>query len=186
MSLVRVMLDLETMSTADNAAIVQIAAVAFSGSPPLEFNTYIDPEDSKKYGEVSSETMDWWNGQDPVIRNKVFGGKATLESALISFENFLREVSNHDLKNLRIYCRGPEFDWVILRNAYHTCLGHFPFHYQSPQSSRTVDDIADSLGVEIPKVQTHEKHNALADCYAQLKSWDYVKEYILANTFLQI
>ena len=63
---IHISLDLETMSTESDAAIVQIGATVV-GSPET-FNVYIDPKSSESIGaHVDAGTMQWWNKQDPEL-----------------------------------------------------------------------------------------------------------------------
>lgn len=169
-NIIRIALDLETMSLEDNAAIVQIGAYVFDGPDTGAnydkcFSIYINPESSEKAGlHVDNSTMAWWDKQDPTVRNKVFGGKESIEDALDLFTHWCENVASGDLTRLRFYCRGPEFDWVVLRNAYYKVQGKFPFSYKSPNSFRTIDDIIKHIDLYQPvPVKEYLKHDALAD-----------------------
>lgn len=178
--IIRIALDLETMSLEDNAAIVQIGAYVFDGPDQGGgFNSYVNPESSEKAGlHVDVGTMAWWGTQDKAVRDKVFGGVDSIAASLEMFEDWCKEKSKGNLSNIRFYCRGPEFDWVILRNAYYKVLGRFPFHYRSPNSFRTIDDMIDVLkGTwEFDSPVDNSKHDALADAI-----WDGQRAAYLFN-----
>jgi hypothetical protein len=181
---IRVMIDLETMSLEPNAAIVQIGGYVFQGeldSTNTHFDVYIKPESSERTGlHVDKDTMAWWDTQDALVRSGVFGGTYNIDEALIAFLDWCQHISHGDLKRLQVYCRGPEFDWVVLKNACEKVLGQWPLSYKSPQSSRTLDDIAAYVGMKVPEFDNAQIHNAHADAYYQGRKAVYILTH-LAN-----
>lgn len=162
---IRIMLDLETMSLEDNAAIVQIGACSMNGHN--KFCVYIKPESSERAGlHVDKQTMEWWDKQDATVRARVFGGTYELEEALSMFSLWVKDQCAGDLTRLRMYANGPEFDWVILKNSFLRVFGSWPFSHRAPQSLRTLRDIADMLGMQVPK-GSDNSHDALYDALNQ-------------------
>ena len=79
---IHISFDLETLSLESNAAIVQIGAVQVGSSK--EFNSYINPRSAEYLGgHVDVGTINWWDRQDPQIRNTVFGGITDIREALL-------------------------------------------------------------------------------------------------------
>lgn len=168
---IRVMLDLETMSLEPNAAIVQIGGYVFDGAlggTDEHLDIYIKPEAAERAGlHVDKDTMAWWDKQDATLRARVFSGVDDIAYGLETFLDWCNHISGGDISRLRIYCRGPEFDWVILKNACLKVLGHWPLSYKSPQSDRTLDDVAEYMEVKVPEFENPHKHDAHADAFWQ-------------------
>lgn len=144
---VHVVLDWETMSTAHNAAPVQLAAVVARPSGYVNFNEYIDPKSSEAHGlHVDPETMKWWDKQDPALRARVFGGTKSLKEVLISFMSYLRSLcfdykkGEDDWSRIFLWGNGVEFDVQLLREAYEKVL--MPLSYDTlPVSFRNFDHV---------------------------------------------
>ncbi len=147
---IHVVLDWETMSTAHNAAPVQLAARvigdSISGSP--EFNEYIDPKSSEAAGlHVSVETMQWWDKQDPTVRRVVFGGTKSIEEVLIQFMGWLENLTRYaghahatgeyDWSRIYLWGNGVEFDVSLLRDVHEEVIPHIKF----PVSFRNFDHV---------------------------------------------
>lgn len=155
---IHISLDLETLSTASNAAIVQIGAVTLHGE---EFCEYIDPKSAERAGlDVSTETIQWWNTQDPAVRNKVMGGTTSLITALGNFDHWCRSLGTPQ-DQIYLWSYGADFDLPILRNAYE-CFTEYPFNYRNHRCLRT---LSATLGLNY--VKTSQAHNALYDAKAQ-------------------
>lgn len=131
---IHIALDLETASTASNAAIVQLAAVCDYGS----FNELISLFSNEKIGRhISKETMEWWSTQDSVLRRRVFSGSAELGEVLGRFHTWAMHLSGGDLKRIVLWGNGTEFDNVILQNAFEQ-FATWPFHYRNAHHLRTL------------------------------------------------
>ena len=62
----QIMVDLETISTANNAVIVSIGATRFTLHEGIidKFSINVDPFDAKKYGlHIDPDTIAWWKKQ---------------------------------------------------------------------------------------------------------------------------
>lgn len=173
---VRIMLDLETMSLEDNAAIIQIGACTFmTPKDQAKFVCYIDPKSSEEAGcHVSKETMEWWNKQNTQLRTLVFSGTTPIQDALASFSGWVFQQCEGDYSRLKLYANGPEFDWVILKNAFYKVLGTWPFPHRAAQSTRSLWDVADMLELMVVKTANCAQHNALADALAQANDMENI------------
>ena len=162
--LIRISLDLETMSLEDNAAIIQIGACTLDQS--RKFLMTIDPRNSEKYGHVDTGTMAWWDQQDPEVRKRVFGGTTPLPEALNEFISWIHHM-NEPLENFRFYTKGGQ-DWVWLKNAWYKVFGSFPLHYRSPCDMRTLKDVREFCEITgMPEFKPVQAHDALLDAMAQ-------------------
>ena len=87
------MLDLETMGTKSNSAIISIGAVEFNiqtGETGREFYRNISLQSCIDIGlKVDADTIMWWMQQSDAARNSLIGGKVvTIQQALIDFRKF--------------------------------------------------------------------------------------------------
>lgn len=171
--IIRVSLDLETMSLENNAGIVQIGACTIVDSAVEDcqvFNSYISPESSEKAGlHVDVGTMYWWNKQDEAIRKRVFSGTTSLGEALFNFTRWVDSLCQGKLENIRLYSKGGE-DIIWLKSAYYAATSNWPFHYRSPQNLRTLMDAMDYAGLTVPQFLNDAPHDALADAISQAKA----------------
>lgn len=136
---IHISLDLETMSVESDAAIVQIGATVV-GSPEM-FNVYIDPKSSESLGaRVDTETMMWWDRQDPELRKRVFGGTVPIRAALDEFADWCSKVSNGDMNRIYLWSKGADFDCVVLKNNYEL-YRTYPFNFRNHRCVRTIMDL---------------------------------------------
>jgi hypothetical protein len=145
---IHVVLDWETMSTAHNAAPVQLAAVTVCGKGT--FNEYIDPKSSEAAGlHVDVETVKWWYTQDPELRAQVFGGTKELGAVLSHFFNWLERLCFNyekdvpDWSRIFLWGNGVEFDVQILREVYEVVAAKegwdkFPISFRNFDHVRTL------------------------------------------------
>lgn len=164
-----IMLDLETLSTAPDAAIVAIGACTFStdGRTLTEgerrtFYAPVDLESSQRHGgRIDAATVRWWMAQSDAAR-QVFSGKEgiPLPAALLAFSAFCGTDDN-----IRIWGNGAAFDNIILRQAYQRCELPTPWKYAGDRCFRTLKALRD-FGSEY-LVKPAVAHNALSDALAQ-------------------
>lgn len=178
---VHISLDLETASTATNAAILQIGAVCIA-EPHKYFNQYISLTDSERIGlDVSVATMEWWSKQDQVLRERVFNNpEASLHyEAMDKFVEWCEDLCNGDLKRIYLWSKGADFDLPILKSSLEV-YGEYPFEFRnhrcyrtevSAMSRATQERAAGKFLQENPNFQSHD---ALWDARMQgaiLKNW---------------
>lgn len=161
---VHAMVDLETMSSSSNAAIVSIGAVVFTIEDGIFDQHYsvISLQSSLDVGlEMSASTVMWWMEQDEAAR-KALTPKVThtLSAALVSLSS---QLLPH--KDIRVWGNGATFDNVILRNAYNKAGIAAPWSYRHDRCYRTVRSMLDTEGELKP--ENTAKHNALADAECQ-------------------
>lgn len=158
------MLDLETLSTQPDAAIVSIGAVVFDKdrvySCDKMFSWYCDLEDSAKYGHVDMRTLLWWLGQSDEARKSTFFGKerGPLEDGLKMLAHFVKV---HEVGYL--WGNGAAFDNVVLRNAYRKLGLYFPVSYRGDMCYRTAKTMSPDTGFERLGVY----HSAVDDAHSQ-------------------
>ena len=163
-----IMLDLETMSTASNAAIVAIGAVKFdpdTGELGQMFYRNVSLESCIAAGlDVEAGTVMWWLTRSENARQALLENSIPLGKALGEFSQFL---SPPGASNIAIWGKGSDFDNVILANAYKAVGLKAPWKYKNNRDVRTILALVPSAcdGVE----STGTKHNALDDAIYQAR-----------------
>lgn len=172
----RVMIDIETLSTFPNAAVIAIAAVIRSDDNPshLQARSWFIDRDFVE-GHQNPETIDWWNAQDPRVKSQVFGGNQTPREALQELNGFLRSNGIHPeaIEDVRCYASPAMFDFPILRHQYQM-MGIIPaWSWRTERCLNTLrKEIQDHFGIHISEIEPEMKHHPVHDCLAQFKELD--------------
>lgn len=180
-SIRRVMIDLETMSSESNAAIISIGAVQFGhGKHPdasVQFYEKIHPASAESNGHVDRGTMEWWDKQDPAARTEAFSGQQTLIETLHNFHTWIK-TNFGDPEQVELWSKGADFDLVVLRNAYYAVQESYPFNFRMHRCYRTLENLMPpglrNLAIQSAGLNAL-KHTALNDAKYQA---------IIANTAL--
>jgi exodeoxyribonuclease VIII len=166
-----VMIDLETMGTAANAAIVAIGAVNFdshTGEIGSTFCRVVDLESSMAArGSVDAKTILWWVKQGAEAREAITAEGDHLLNVLQDFSRWLtgNEENAHLYSPSEVYLwgNGAEFDNAILASAYRNSLITLPWKFWNDRCYRTVK----AMHPEIKMERTGTHHNALDDAVSQ-------------------
>ena len=154
------MIDLETLSTNLNAAILTLGAVIFdpfTNDPMQELYIRIKLEEQEELGaEIDPNTIEWWSKQQPEIIEEAFGeeNRITIQEAMSQFHKF---AWNCD----KFWSHGATYDLIILQLMFKQVVLAYPWSYYDMRDTRTLFDLADA---EMPQAQ---KHNALEDAKRQ-------------------
>lgn len=159
-----VMVDLETLSTENNAVILSIGAVRFWLNVKQEefsneqmFYMTININSCINKGlNVDGNTVNWWMNQSIEAKQDTFSEGASLDKALYFFSQFVPN-------NAYIFGNGATFDNIILRSAYKACSIKYPVSYKYDVCYRTLSRLSD---VPFPRFDG-TKHNALDDAKNQ-------------------
>ncbi len=168
------MLDLETMGTSLNAAIISIGAVFFdpkTGVIGADFYYAIERISSERYGVVDESTKLWWSKQSVEAQAVLSDDDAIdLKQALHLFAEWISQIEN--FKSRIVWGNGPSFDNVILGNAFRTLDLDCPWPHWGDRDVRTVVDMGRQLKSIDPKKSLPfdgVAHNALADAKHQAR-----------------
>ena len=153
-----IMLDIETMGTNNEAAIISIGAVRFDGyGLGEEFYETINLESAIEYGGiVDGNTIMWWMNQSPVARKQ-------FDEPGDDICNVLRLLSMRITKKDRIWGNGSDFDNVILASAYKNANIELPWKYYNNRCYRTIKNI--NKDVKMDRIGIH--HSAIDDAKSQ-------------------
>lgn len=170
------MIDIETLSTTVNAAVLSIGAVEFdpyTGDVLRTFYRNLDlNQDTRK---VNMATVTWWMQQiasnPKLAQTFADGDRVPVEQALHELDNFLTNRTfnwrGEDFEKIQVWACDPDFDLAILASLYADYDIRVPWMFYEPRSVRTVRVIAEMLGVTIEKQSA--THDALDDCIRQAR-----------------
>jgi hypothetical protein len=152
---VHVMVDIETYDVAPSAVILSIGAteISLGGTSTPYFYTELDINTQFERTK-SIDTMNWWAKQG----NPPINGSLNIIDALGEFSSWLARFKKTPI----IWCKGTNFDVVILTHAFNQFSIPIPWKYNNVRDCRTVFKIA---GITPKKAG----HNALDDAIAQAK-----------------
>lgn len=164
------MIDLETLATSADAAILQIGIQAFDprgdGVDPAQgVLIHVSGEASLNAGlRLDWNTVQWWLTLDDTARAGMVAGQA--DALLLS--EALKELVAFGQKHggwawAHVWSNGAAFDIPILETAFRRCRRDIPWKYSKVLDVRTMKWLAPN----VPKVTPDVAHDALSDCRAQ-------------------
>lgn len=161
-----VMVDLETLSTRPNAAIVSIGAVFFDKDEGLgeEFEYALDLDyQVKELGRhIAPGTVKWWLDQTAAAKAVFKRPTVGVYSALDAFINFLGQPAERI--DIKVWGNGASFDNVILGDLYYAAGMEQPWQFWNDRCFRTLKSEARGI---MPPPFVGTAHNALADAKHQ-------------------
>jgi hypothetical protein len=186
---INVMLDLETLGTKEYSAIISIGATWFDptkiGPDAIlaEYHVTIDPESATKKGlRMDASTVMWW--MDPAQRTALDEWRNTihfeLDVALDGFQQFVLEClkaqealdpedgrrdTYEPFKQVIMWGNGPQFDCMLLRQAFEVCQRDVPWMHYNERCFRTMKSLPGAKSLAPPHEGT--QHNALIDARQQ-------------------
>lgn len=177
----KLMIDIETLSTRPDAAIVAIGAVAFDKTGISDtFEIHMAPE--TWCGHIDPDTVAWWMTQSQEAQKATFGAAKELQknhlAAVLSLQTF---INKH--KPEEVWANDPSFDIVILREWWTRAESpfRFPISYKIERSYRTIMAIAKNLGVDAAKIyQSALAHSAIEDAAAQARAVIFAQDMLKA------
>ena len=180
-----IMVDIETLSTAVNAAVLSIGAVEFdpmSGKIEREFYHELDLSDQTNR-HIDVNTMQWWvkqclvNTDNIEFLTKPNSHKDDIDFVLVRLGAFIVGKDTHyferaeGYEKIALWACDPDFDIAILDNLYKERSLILPWKFSEPKSVRTVRMLTQIAGIDVP--QEAISHNALDDCIRQAKEVSY-------------
>lgn len=158
-----IVLDLESMGTQSDAAIISIGASVMD-HPKQVFHNAVDLVDSVKHGgTMNPQTILWWMEQSQEARNSFRYG-SPLVTVLQLFTTWVKAVSElAGCEKPSIWGNGVDFDNVVLKSAYDRAGIDVPWGFRQNRCYRTLKN----LYPEIPFIKPAVQHDALQDAIAQ-------------------
>lgn len=159
------MVDLETLSSPPNAAIIEAAVVEFTPLPPFRANVAyyrrFKLEDVMSSGlRVEPQTLKWWSRQENF--EKVMSGETPLQGGLEAIKETL-SVYDH------IWARSPIFDCANLRDAMRATNVHPLWGLENRRKFQDVRSaIAPRPDFGVVQQVYRNSHNSVEDCLKQI------------------
>jgi len=158
-----IMLDLETMGTSSDAAIIAVGACWFDVEKKTIGSTFfevVDLQSSVDAGlKMDASTVMWWMRQSDEARGAFDRKGHTLNYVLQKFQQWIGDSA----EVVKIWGNGASFDNAILSNAYSKAGLIHPWNFWNDRCYRTKK--ADRPDVKMIRSGTH--HNALDDAMSQ-------------------
>lgn len=167
------MLDLETLGTNPNDAIIAI------GLSPMDieertlgegFYVKVDAESCQKLGmRINASTVMWWFQQSQAAREEFKDNHehGTISEALEQAAAFIRHKSrNADKKYIRVWGNGAIMDNAMLLAAFKLADIEAPWTYRGDMCYRTLRQ----LTPDVENIEPEIAHHALSDAEAQAKT----------------
>lgn len=162
-----IMLDLETMGSGPDAAIIAIGAVEFDLDKQKlgkEFYVTVDLTSSVEHGGVIDPgTVLWWMKQSDEARRMFQLTNKHIVTALTDFVDFISACAPK--KDITVWGNGAAFDNVILSSAFRRIGAPAPWEFWNDRCYRTVKALRPDI--KMKREGTH--HNALDDARDQTK-----------------
>lgn len=155
-----IMLDLETMGTSANAAIIAIGAVIFAPEKGVtdKFYQVVDLQSCVDAGmEIDADTVMWWMQQSEQARNQFKRTGIGLSEALLVFSEWVGS------EDTLMWGNGAAFDNAILSTAYRKCILSQPWKFWNDRCYRTIK----SMHPEVQMERTGIYHCAVDDAESQ-------------------
>lgn len=185
------MIDLETLSTMPDAAIVAIGAAVFNseqkvidvGNWPILRGAW--------HGHIDPQTVEWWLNQSKEAQAVTFGPEGRVWPH-VAAEGLVSLWERHSCAT--VWANDPHFDFVILESWWRrepliqtisrpTGMPRFPFKYNSPRSYRTIRELAGKMGwtdeMNGAARGMYVAHNAVEDACAQARAVIEMEKFIL-------
>lgn len=157
------MIDIETLSTKKNAAVLSIGAVYFNretGCTGDRFYARISKESALEHGVYDDDTLEWWGKQSQEARDEAFGGTLTAYEVACSFRDFIKP-------DTKVWGNGSVFDITILESWFDANGVAVPWDFWNVRDVRTIVDWFDIDVKSFTRDGVH--HNAIDDCLYQIK-----------------
>ncbi len=194
-----IMLDIETLGTGNNAAIIQIGAVAFNADGDNStlftnsldvirnvgqgFRMNVDLANSKHPGDIDPSTVRWWLTQSDEARASITENpELVLGEVLYRFAHWIGQVSE-GRNQVRLWSNGPTFDETIVRAAF-TRYGmdlNDTVSFRGSRCCRTMWDIAAGYGwsMDVHGLPSNTcRHDGLADAIHQARVVSSQRRYL--------
>ena len=166
MALTDVMIDLETLATSPDAAILTIGAVKFDPfgkdieEPAMDsFYVRVDLDSCHEIGLVTNDdTIAWWANQDQAVQDEAFGEGADR----LHIKDAMDQLYKFCWGAKRVWSNGAAFDIPICETVFTRIGKAIPWNFWQVRDVRTAFD----LGIN-PQMPPVTAHHALADAYNQ-------------------
>ena len=162
------MIDLETMGTTPDSAIVSVGIVLFNPSIGVGKKTFYRELDWANQDRlIDKGTQAWWKTQSKEAKNALFG--------LDDLDDVLKEIAEFLPKDVKVWGNGPTFDISMLEDAYRKYDIEIPWKFWNIRDCRTIVDMFETKRGGFGGSIGGGSHNALEDARCEavaiVKMW---------------
>lgn len=181
-----VMIDIETLSTKSDAAVLSIGLAAFDDQRVVDTHG-IAIKAEQVFGTIDVDTVRWWMRQTNAASSYSMNGEIHQSAAWVQFDSFLQK---HLHITGEVWAKGPQFDCVILgewlkglkaRNLV-ASGARMPWKYSQERDVRTLQNEALRAGCVIPDNWTGTAHNPVDDAANQARQVIALRNALKAAT----
>lgn len=187
------MIDIETLATSHDAAILEIAAVPFwydMRSGVIRQPKHLDQVfqefpriegDQDKYAFVDPNTIAWWQDETraEAYKRQLDAKRISASIAIAALYKYITDLQKTATR-LTIWSLG-RFDIPILEFHFRHWGYTVPWHYRDVNDLRTVFEICGTDPRSDIRQVGMEYHTAMGDCLTQIKAMDIaIKTYVEA------
>ncbi len=164
-----IMIDIETLSTASDAAVIAIGMCQFDEHTiSNDMTILIDP--ALTPGHRSESTLQFWSEQDPAVFADMMAGELTPWEGMAIFTDTIQQWADPET---RYWANSPSFDFIILKHLHQTLFpgDDFPMPFWKEMDFRTLRGLADVKNIGyMTAYEDHQKHDCLSDAICQAKA----------------
>lgn len=174
----RVMLDIETVATVPTAAVIAVAlAIRDETTKHVTGRTWYFDRNTI-IGGVDPKTLEWWNQQDPRVRERIFGGTQSALECLKSIRNFYQANLLVYDGPIRIYAAPAMFDFPIMRNQFSLFDVECPWDWKDERCLSTMRRELEDQGIVLAEIPNENPHDPMSDCIQQFGELDDVLHHM--------
>lgn len=153
-NLTHLMIDIETLATEPNSAVLSIACVPFVFEThtlfkdliPSGFLVKFNIEEQIKnfYRSVDDSTIKWWKKQPKTVFDSMVRpskNDVSLKDGLLLLNDFISNIQDYEFNRSYVWSRGIHFDFPILKSLYQASKINYPFNDWRVRDVRTAIDI---------------------------------------------
>ena len=109
---------------------------------------------------IDNDTLEWWKKQNKQARYEALENtdRIKINDALLQLKNFIKNANY-------IWAKSPNFDCIILENAFKKCDIEVPWKFWILRDCRTIYDIGK---ISLNSFIKETIHDSLIDCYNQI------------------
>jgi 3' exoribonuclease, RNase T-like len=179
-----VMLDIETLGTAKDSAVISIGICAFNEEKGVIASDGWAIRSLDWHGVIDPSTVKWWSQQNEAAREYSFNGTTPDHVAASLIKQFVMTHGGSESED-EVWANDPDFDVVILQSWWKRVpgAGKFPFHYRAARSCRTIWAEAKRLGIYYDGAAAHTvAHNPIDDACNQARAVIQVRKNLIGAT----
>lgn len=180
-----IMIDIETLGMPPDAIPVTIGVAQFQLNDPgtiiEKFQIPVHAGTAQKAGlTMDANTIMWWMEQSQAAQQTLISKEAvSITQALNKLADYIALVREKNVKGkINIWANDPDFDTVILDNAFQKCKIATPWRFWETRSCRTMIELAERLfdfnkKTDFLRMGTHHAADDDAEYQAQLMQHIY-------------